>query len=180
MKRARLECELFSQIGERLIRFLIFPHLNAADCARFGATCKTLHVLAKMERRVRLHYMQYSHPREVFGGMNLSFPAASVWADEGLEQLVEYGYTGEGRMLCYDRDTDRYMVFNDFYARGFESDYWDGLVDKIQKDQEFGFQFKFIEFPTLHSNQRYLVFQPFYTVHRGSCIMVSWPAKIKF
>jgi hypothetical protein len=182
MKRARLEnkdnCHLLDLMGAKLVSFVIFPHLSGADCARLGATCRDLHKLAQLERRVRLHHVWYNHPRDMFERKILYTPIASFWAEQGVEQLMEYGYTGEGRTVCLDEISQRYILFNDFYARGFQSDYWDEFVARVKQDKEFGFQYTFIEFPTLPSIQRYTVNGPLKTtVHRGSCIWITWPAK---
>lgn len=164
-------------LGEQLFRFLVLPHLPAADLARLGRTCKVFYDMAKADRRVRLHMLQYDRPSDVPYGKDLSIAYGVQWAYEGLEQLNEYGYTGEGKVLCYDRETNRFLVFNDFYGRGFESNHWDVLVEKMRNDTEFDFQWKFIEFPPLTGRQRYKVVEPFNTVHRGSCVWVSFKAK---
>ena len=179
-KRGRSEDSggtLVSFLGERLLQYLIFPHLSGRALGQLGKTCKAFYELTKDIRRVKLHRLQFRHPRDWFGERDLVLAFGNQWAYEGMEQLKEYGYLGENKTLCYDRASDRFVLFNDFYAQGFYSDHWDSFVENLRADTEFDFQWRFIEFTPLSGRRRFKVVKPFCTVHRGSCVWVSFKAR---
>lgn len=177
MKRARETNEEFA-MPLRLFKYLVFPYLTAVDGARLGATCRALYNLTRSEKRFRLRLMRYSHPSSVPYGTDLQLAIGNDWAYQGMEQLRDWGYVAEGSVLCYEPSTYSFVLINDFYARGFESDFWEEeFIPKVRQDTEFHFTWKLMEFPTLPNNQRYTVIKSIATVHRGSCIRVSWPAR---
>ena len=174
MKRGRQpSCLLIDLIDGRLLTELLFPLLNSVDAAQLGATCHYFKELVNNVRRFRLHYMRVDHPRDInYSGLYLCYGGFQAY--EGKETLEEYGYVGEGKLLCYDTESERYVLFNDFYGRGFSSDHWDTFVKRLKADKEFDFHWKFIEFPSLPGTERHQTFKPYLTVHRGSCVWVSW------
>lgn len=174
-KRARSEDEenkLLFFLGEQLFRYLIMPHLSGVDLARLGRTCKTFYEMTKNVRRVKLHMMNYRHPRDVPYFQGVTDLSCDDFMHNALEQLKEYGFTGEGTRLWWNLSAQRCVIMNDFYGRNFESSHWDQFVQKLGCDKEFGFEWRFLQFPTLPSKERYKIPNSDRTVHRGSCIYV--------
>lgn len=155
-----------------VIRYYFFPHVSSLDAARLRATCHWFKALVDSVKRFRLHYLRYNHPAEVdFGDLHW-WPSAIP--QHVADQLWEYGYTGEGQRWAHDTRTDRGLILNDFYGRGFSSDRWIQLVEHLEKDKEFDFRWRFIEFPPLPGVERYPLPGGRETVHRGSCVMISY------
>ncbi len=176
-KRGRsedVENRLLFFLGERLFRYLVMPHLSGVVLARLGRTCKTFYEMTKNVRRVKLHMRCFRHPRDVPYFRNMVNRFSDHSTDNALEQLCEYGFTGEGVSLWWSFKYRRLVIMNDFYGRNFEADNWMEFVEKMRRDKEFGFQWRFIQFPTLPSNERYYISGTKQTVHRGSCIWISF------
>lgn len=173
-KRARLTC-LLTSLDKNVLIFNIFPLLSSEDAARLARTCRHLNQMVRKIVRFRLHYMYYSHPRQMRGFDTLE----TCWDDrfqEGYETLLSYGYTGESHYYMFDYQRNRFVLFNDFYIFSYNDTIWMDLVRKMEQSTEFDFQWRFLHFPTLPSNERHKVIKDV-TLHRGDCLFVSWKAR---
>lgn len=178
MKRGRVsdDCPIVDMIDGRTLCFLLFPYLSAVDAAKLRGTCHYFKAHVDTEPRFVLHLMQINHPSEI-DYTDLEPASHESDAYEGMDVLHDHGYVGEGRTLCKDARTGRFVLYNDFYGLGFRSlGHWLGFVKHLQADKEFDFRWRFIEFPTLGGRERYVTIGPNYTVHRGSCVWISWKA----
>lgn len=160
------------QVPLGVIQEHLIPQLDAVSRAQFAATCRRYWGFMDP-----LHLISVRHPSEI-PLRQLAIPEDLREYEEGYDELVELGYCGEGQIRAWDALSNRYFIMNDFYALGYRSrEHWLGFVDKMKKHREFDFRWRFYQFPTLPGTERLWIrigSAQAYTLHRGSCIMITW------
>lgn len=172
-KRLKTDNRLLT-LGDNLLLYHVFQFLTSKDAAKLAETNRHLRSLVRRVVKFRLHWIDYSHPSEIgdFSSLHWCFDERF---EHGYDTLINYGYLGEGRCRTYDYKRHRFVLFNDFYMYSYSDSVWFELVKKLEQDTEFDFQWKFIHFPTLPSNDRYQILGNC-TIHRGDCLWISWKA----